>query len=111
MTKQEQYKLKFEKINTPIKRVMCTCRQMQVTNDSIYLCRLLDDISDKSPQYLLNEINNALINGSYEEYFEPDGSLESVRINPPNAIVNENYKITLTDLRELLIEWITFCDS
>lgn len=113
MTKQELYKLNFEKLN--IKdwgiRYGCTSYSNNVTGSS-QLASLLDTLSDREPDYLLEEINLALSGGDYEEYYSPDMSgVESVRISPPNAIINDDFSISLIDLKELLEEWIEFVEN
>ena len=57
-------------------------------------------VSDKEPDLLLDEINLALNNGDYEEYYSMDGSgVDTIRIAPPNAIYNNYYTISLAELK------------
>jgi hypothetical protein len=113
MTKREQYKLSFDKMNIPNWGVRYTCTQTQVTDDSIYLSQLLDLLSVRQADEFLYELNNALSGAYFEEYFSFNASSidYSVRIMPPNVVINGTYSITLNNLKELVEEWVQFING
>lgn len=111
MTKKEQYSLKFVKIKDSVNSDTYLCQGDFSVQGSLKLAHLLSILSNREPQYLLEEVNLALSNGDFEEYYLPDASVTDViRIVPPNIIVN-GFTITLLNLKQLLQEWIAFIES
>ena len=95
MTKREQYKLNFEKlkIDNSYYRYGCVSSNTSI-NGSPQLANLLDVLSEREPDGLLEEINLALIGGDYEEYYSPDmSSVDIIKIIPPNAIISHSLKL------------------
>ena len=89
MTKKEQYTLKFIKIKDSTHSDTYLCQGNVSVQGSIKLAHLLSILSNREPQYLLEEINLALSNGDYEDYYLPDASVtDEIEINPPSIIVN-----------------------
>ncbi|ARS34594.1 hypothetical protein [Pontibacter actiniarum] len=105
MTKREQYKLTFNKIKNRV-----YCGQSEITTESYFLCSLLNQLSDREPEYLLDEIKLAVAGQDFDAFYSVDGALfsDGVHIQPPNAIINEKYEVKLVDLKQLLDEWIAF---
>ncbi len=105
MVIKEKYSLSFQKINWDSRiRYSCFSANNSI-NGSPQLANLLDVLSDREPDGLLEEVNLALIGGDYE----PDmSSVDTIRITPPNAIINDSYTISLIELKQLLEEWIEF---
>lgn len=113
MTKREQYKLNFEKLKIDNSYYRYGCVSSNTTiNGSPQLANLLDVLSDREPDGLLEEVNLALTGGDYEEYYSPDmSSVDNIKITPPNAVINNSFTISLIDLKKLLQEWIAFIES
>jgi hypothetical protein len=113
ITKRATYKLNFDKLVTPNGRVRYTCTQAERTTDSIFLSELLDLISNNLYDALIEEIDSAINSMPYEEYFSFDASSmeDSLKISPPIAIINGEYEIQLSDLKQLLLEWKDFCEK
>jgi len=113
MTKREQYNLNFEKlkINGSYFRFGCSSYNALI-HGSLQLSSLLDVLSNREPDGLLEEVNLALSGQCFEDIYRPDGSsIDKVEIFPPNAIVNDSFTISLIDLKELLEEWISFVEN
>lgn len=112
MTKGEQYKLGFTKSHISGWGILYHCTQTEVTNDSIYLARLLNTLSNHA-EPLLEDVETALTGTPEDEYYTFNVSSvdDSVRFLPPNAIINGDYTISLVNLKALLEEWIAFCNS
>jgi hypothetical protein len=50
-------------------------------------------------------------NGQYEEYYSPDGAIYiTIKIIPPNIEI-DGFKIKLSEMKQLLHEWIYFVKS
>lgn len=111
MTKAEEYCLKFVKVRNENNKIRYRCIQLEVTNDSKYLCRLIENLSNESHLNLYEEVTNAINGLQYDEDFLFDVATEELLINPPNALFDNEYTISLENLKELLEEWITFCSS
>lgn len=114
MKKSEQYRLWFSKSQASDGRVRYSCYpaiRTTTSDESYYLAGLLDLLSDSEPKYLLEEIENALNNKYFEEYYSLDhsGPDDSIQILPPNVILNNSFSISLIELKLLLEEWILFC--
>lgn len=113
MSKREQYKLNFEKLklDNSYYRYGSSSSDNSI-NGSLVLANLLDVLSDREPNGLLEEIELALNSGDFEEVYRPDGSsADKIEIIPPNAIINESFTIALVDLKILLQEWIEFIEQ
>lgn len=88
------------------------CRGTININASLQLANILEILSDGDSVGLLDEINLALNGNFFEEIYRPDGSsVDKIEITPPNAIINENFTISLIELKELLEEWIGFVNK
>lgn len=113
MTKRELYRLNFQKLNIQNWGIRFTCTSFSPsTSGSPQLAMLLDVLSDREPDSLLEEIESALNGDDFEEIYRPDSStVDKIEIIPPNAIINESFTISLTELKALLEEWIEFVDN
>jgi hypothetical protein len=117
MTKQEQYNLSFQKINTPEFNNYYDCNGDSSVEGSIGLALLLQSISKNEAGGLLEEVDLAISETGYEEDYVLDFD-SSIWIDfiPPNAILHYSggivsYTVPLNDLKELLEEWITFVNN
>ena len=112
MTKREFYKLQFSKIKTTGYSDSFICIGSNTVVGSLQLANLLDVLSDREPDSLLEEIELTINGGYYEEIYRIDGSsVDKVELMPPNAIINDDFTIALTDLKELLEGWIQFISN
>ncbi|MGE8528089.1 MULTISPECIES: hypothetical protein [Chryseobacterium] len=108
MTQKQKYSLEFVKIKHPEFSDSYISNSSSNIPGSGILSDLLTILSNREPQYLLDEINLALNGGNYEEYYTPDGGISgSIKISPPNVSIN-GFIIKLSDLKQLLQEWIVF---
>ena len=113
MTKQEQYKLKFRKRVSDSSSPYYYCGMVQTNDESLALSELLSIIKNKSAESLLEEINNAINEEDFDEYYLFDtapGDFD-LTLLPPNAVIAQmgyKYTIPLKDLKQLLEEWIAF---
>ena len=113
MNKREQYNLRFEKLDIPDWGIKYFCSEMQSSNDAFHLSDLLNHVSNREPEDLLEETDNVLNGSFFEKYYVPDGALftSGVTIVPPKAVINEAYEISLLELKALLEEWIDFVNQ
>lgn len=112
MTIKEQYKLIFSKMKMEGFSDSFMCTGSSYVNGSLQLATLLRALSDKEPDGLLEEVNLALTGGDYEEYYSIDmSSVDTIRMIPPNAIINNSFSISLIDLKQILEEWIYFINQ
>jgi hypothetical protein len=110
MSKKDQYKLNFSKVKID-NRIHYGCSRWGDLPESPYLSELLDHLANIEAEGLLEEINNAIANKDFEEYYSLDVSPISLRISPPNIFINEIVEFPLSELKILLEEWIAFCKS
>lgn len=111
MTKREQYGLSFINWVNPIdKTVKKVCRRENINTYSEL--QIIDRLSIYEIQSLLQSMQNAINGEYYEEIYSSERiDDQSVEIHPPNVIINEICIIPLIDMRDLLLEWITFMNQ
>src|SRR5690349_11674030 len=107
MTKREYYNLQFFKKSIPGFSTRYYCDVKEKTTVNIYLSSLLSDLGEKESPYLLEEIENALNNRHYEQYYTIDGSMgnNDLEILPPNALIHNEFEMPLLELKQILEEW------
>lgn len=114
MTKQEQYKLSFNKVSYDGNKYYHRCKMVQTNQESLALSELLNNIGNY-PDGLLDEIESAENGQYFDEIYSFDmapGDFD-LKIIPPNAIIEQmgySYTISLADLKLLLEEWIDFIE-
>jgi hypothetical protein len=115
MSRKDKYKLVFSKVVSKTSfRVRCFCESTISDNTSDELATLLNVISDREGEFLLEELNLALSGGDYEEFYTPDGVVmtnDGVQITPPNVIINDSAELPLSEFKLLVEEWVEFCKS
>lgn len=110
MTKREFFGLNFYRIKTTLGRYKNICKREVVGEfSSLQIIAQLERIEIEA---LLSEIEQAIVGGYYEDYFNSDGtSADEIRIIPPNIIINQVCTVSLVDMKALLNEWLNFIDS
>ena len=110
MTKRAQYDLSFYNSTSPRNgRITNICKKNGEVNRYSVL-QILQNLDKPSTIAFIDEINNALNGKYYEEFFTSDGiEHEGIQLLFPNVIFGENdLTIAMTDLKELLEEWLDF---
>jgi len=111
---KKKYGLQFEKItDKEFDYISYSCSPTPSIPGSGFLALLLDMVSDEEPEFLLEEIDAALNEKEFEEYYFPNNAQgnNGVHISPPNAIIKEAFALPLTELKILLEEWIDFINA
>lgn len=115
MTKQEQYKLRFNKIGYDANKTYYRCNMVETNQESLALSELLNNIGNY-PDGLLDEIHSAQNGQYFDEIYSFDMALGDfgLKIIPPNAVVEQmgySYTMSLLDLKLLLEEWTDFIEQ
>ncbi len=110
MMQKDKYLLEFIKIKSSKYSDTYICKGNSIPGSYI-LGNLLTTLSDREPHYLLEEIHLAMNNGQYEDYYSPDGAIHiTIKIIPPNIEIDD-FKMKLSEMKQLLHEWIYFVKS
>lgn len=109
MNIKKKYNLEFIKTKHPEFRDFYTCRNNTPTCPGSYILSfLLTGLSQCESECFLEEIEASLNSRYYEEDYVLDwDSSTQIRILPPNVKINE-FVISLSDMKQLLEEWIRF---
>jgi hypothetical protein len=118
MSRREEYKLKFQKIEDTKWSTYYHCDGTTGDNRSLFIATILRGHNDlNTTEIFLEEIDLALA-GKFEdmdEFWQPDSLTDTERcyIIPPNIILGKEQKYTLPlqNFRELLQEWLSFLNS
>lgn len=118
MSIKDQYHLSFSKIrSTEDNSIFYSCDGNNEIQGSIVLSELLQSISDKESDTLLEEVEHAISGTNDEEdYLLDQDSSTWVEFNSPNAIIYGggglySFTMTLLNLKQLLEEWIVFIQN
>jgi hypothetical protein len=110
MSRKQQYNLVFSKLTVQGYFDSFLCTQVGESAEAHALSNLLYALGRLEGPSLLEELDNALNNRPFEEYYSPDNAnfSDGVQIIPPAAIINQQVEVPLTHLKELIEEWIAF---
>lgn len=113
MSKRQQYNLTFSKITTSGFSDSFVCTRAVKTTEALVLSGLLNSLGEREGPQLLEEIEHALNNLPFEEYYTADGVIlsDGVQIIPPNAIISQQIQLSLIELKSLIEEWVEFINS
>jgi hypothetical protein len=110
MTRHDQYELQFFKVleKDKTKRFFCRTKTVNIFS-RLQVINYLDIFECNA---LIDEIQNAENELYFDDYFSADASgNDTIQIVPPNVIINEDFAIPLQHLKEILQEWILFCEA
>ena len=110
MTIKDKYQLSFDKKNENGK-VMFVCNNLGNV-DSQRIANKINQMHLIECEGLVTEIIKAQKGNYFEEYFALDkdeaSDEDELKISPPNVIINLYTKISLEDMKNLLMEWVNF---
>lgn len=112
MTQRERYNLVFERKFTGT-RADFICHQLEGSQFAYgALANKLTLMHRLECEGLIDEIQAAENNEYYEEYFAIDNDAASdfdeIYIKPPYVTIDKHIFIPFQDMKELLMEWISF---
>lgn len=113
MTKREEFGLVFLKKQDPNdESVWFTCDWKNINYNAL---QILTHLSVREAEGLKSEINLALNNKTYEEGNWTSDGIDSfsdtLELNYPNVHIRDILIISMKDMKQLLEEWIEFCNS
>jgi len=110
MSRKQQYNLVFSKFAVHGYRDSFLCTEVGESAEAHALSNLLYALGRWEGPSLLEELDNALNNRPFEEYYSPDNAnfSEGVQITPPITIINQQITVPLSHLKELIEEWVAF---
>ncbi|MDQ1160622.1 hypothetical protein QE422_000990 [Chryseobacterium sp. SORGH_AS 447] len=98
MMQKDKYLLEFIKIKSSKCGDTYICKGNSIPGSYI-LGHFLTILSDREPHYLLEEIQLAMNNRQYEEYYSPDGAIHiTIKIIPPNIEIDD-FKMKLSEMK------------
>ena len=114
MSKKEQYGLEFYKIN-PNSNTSHNCRRINGIVDQNNSLLFITNLNIKKTEFLLREINsylNVTPNPNWTTYESMVLEHIELHIEYPNFRIDERpYTFPLSDIRDLLQEWLAFLQT
>ncbi|NOQ72106.1 MAG: hypothetical protein GQ574_08900 [Crocinitomix sp.] len=112
MTTKENYHLTFSKVRSRNIGFVYTCTPNDPRIEgSATLSNLLEHLADDEAKFLLEEVNLVISGAVFQDnYSLNNGAHVWVDFEPPNALISDIHLIPLTDLKELLEEWIAYVE-